>query len=118
MNYGLVVRSCVGTGALTLAAWVGGPGGANLAMGAEISGFADEPPAWLYPINSALETEATPNPKTLRRVPGSAQSYTNEQVDDLFIAPDWHPAEHESVPMVVSRGRPPGTYALRLLPPY
>ena len=111
MNYGLVVRSCVGTGALALAAWVGGPGGANLALGSEISGFVDEPPGWLYPINSALETEATPDPKTLRRVPGSARSYTNEQVDDLFIAPDWHPEEHMSVPMVVSRGRPPGTYA-------
>jgi cytochrome c553 len=44
-------------------------------------------------------------------VPQSTQSYTNEQVDDLFIAPDWHPEEHVTAPMVVSRGRPPKTYA-------
>jgi len=112
MNYGLAMRSCLGAGALTLAAWVGGPGPENLAIGSEISELAVErPPAWLYPIHPALETEPAPDPKALRAVPGSAQSYTNEQVDDLFLAPDWHPEDHVPAPMVVSRGRPPNTYA-------
>ena len=112
MNWCLVVRSCVGAGALFLAASVGGPGRANLAIGSEISAVSDEsPPAWLYPINPPRETDPAPDLKALRGVPGSAQRYTNEQVDDLFIAPDWHPGDHAPAPMVVSRGRPPETYA-------
>jgi cytochrome c553 len=112
MSYGLVVRICVGAGALTLAAWTGEPWRANLAIGSEICGLTDEPPpAWLYPINPARETEQASDPNALRRVPESVQSYTNEQVDDLFIAPDWHPEDHAPAPTVVSRGRPPQTYA-------
>ena len=108
-NFGEIVRFSARAGALTLAAWVGGPGRANLAIGSEFA--VEPPPAWLYPINAAPETEPAPDPKTLRSVPASSQSYTNEQVDDLFIAPDWHPEEHVPAPMVVSRGRPPETYA-------
>jgi cytochrome c553 len=55
--------------------------------------------------------EPVPDPKAARHVPGSALSYTNEQVDDLFIAPDWHPREHVPAPAIVSRGRLPSAYA-------
>jgi cytochrome c553 len=93
-------------------AWSGGACGADFAQGAEPGTPAKvAPPAWLYPVNPEHDIRPEPDPHAIRRVPGSAARYTNAQVDDLFIAPDWHPREHASAPAVVSRGRPPETYA-------
>ena len=87
-------------------AWCG------VACGAEPGALAKvTPPAWLYPVNPQHDSRPEPDPEAIRRVPGSAAHYTDAQVDDLFIAPDWHPQEHASAPAVVSRGRPPETYA-------
>ena len=40
----------------------------------------------------------------VRQVPGSAKSYTQAQIDDLFNPPDWFPDEHVPMPPVVQHG--------------
>lgn len=71
-------------------------------------------PSWAYPVDpptTPTERTGDADANTPRRVPNSSAVYTNAQVDDLFLAPDWHPNEHPSAPTVVTRGRPPGVYA-------
>jgi cytochrome c553 len=93
-------------------AWSGGAFGADHTKDSEGDAPGKvSPPAWLYPVNPEHDSSSAPDPQAIRRVSGSAARYTNAQVDDLFIAPDWHPQEHGSPPAVVSRGRPPETYA-------
>jgi cytochrome c553 len=43
-------------------------------------------------------------------VPGSRAVYSDAQVADLFVVPDWHPGEHPPAPEVVTHGRPPDVY--------
>jgi cytochrome c553 len=50
----------------------------------------DQPPA---------EDESAP-----KHIPGSARTYTQAQIDDLFNPPDWFPDEHSPLPAVVARG--------------
>jgi cytochrome c553 len=110
MHDGSVMGRHLGIGALALAVWVGGLS-AHSANASETGEHADVPPAWLYPVNGAQDTHPLPDPDTPRHVAESTQTYTNTQVDDLFIAPDWHPEDHQTAPAVVSNGRPPDTYA-------
>jgi cytochrome c553 len=44
-------------------------------------------------------------------MPGSDAVFTAAQVDDLFLAPDWRPADHPPMPGVVAHGRAPDLYA-------
>jgi cytochrome c553 len=44
-------------------------------------------------------------------LPDSAATYTEAQLNDLFAAPDWHPATHTPMPPVVAHGRRPDVYA-------
>jgi cytochrome c553 len=65
---------------------------------------AGEPPHWAYPIS--VEKPIAPGadaPGTVQ-VPGSARSYTYEQIDDLMNPPDWFPDSHAPAPNVVMKG--------------
>src|ERR1700694_4816498 len=62
-------------------------------------------PAWAYPW--APDFKAPPDDGVPRRVPNSTAAYTITQERDLFLAPDWHPADHPPLPPGVSGGRPP-----------
>jgi cytochrome c553 len=66
----------------------------------------DSPPAWAYPVNPP-DFKAPPDDGTARRVPDSTITHTLSQVRDRFLAPDWHPGDHASMPEVVARGRKP-----------
>jgi len=44
-------------------------------------------------------------------LPGSGASYTWKQARDLFVAPDWHPEDHEPMPGIVANGRRPDVLA-------
>jgi cytochrome c553 len=79
--------------------WAGAP-----ALGEE------KPPAWAYPVNPP-DFKAPPDDGTPRRVPDSSLTMTLTQVRDLFVAPDWHPGDHPTLPEVVARGRKPGVFA-------
>jgi cytochrome c553 len=70
----------------------------------------EPPPAWAFPVNPP-DFKPAPDDGTLRRVPGSTATYTLTQVRDLFVAPDWHPADHPAMPQVVSHGRKPDVQA-------
>jgi cytochrome c553 len=70
------------------------------------------PPAWAYPINPpAAPAARPPDGKTARHVPDSHASYTDVMIDDLFVAPDWHPQDHAAAPGIVVHGRAPAVYA-------
>lgn len=70
------------------------------------------PPAWAYPINPPAAPGARPpNGTTPRHVPGSRAAYTDAKIDDLFVAPDWHPQDHPAAPGIVVHGRAPEVYA-------
>jgi mono/diheme cytochrome c family protein len=60
-------------------------------------------PAWAFPVadkdQPPAEDESAP-----KHIPGSARTYTQAQIDDLFNPPDWFPDEHPPLPPVVARG--------------
>src|ERR1039458_8550123 len=52
-----------------------------------------EPPAWAYPVPPP-DVKSLPDDGATRTVPDSNASYTTAQLNDLFLAPDWHPLVH------------------------
>jgi cytochrome c553 len=72
-------------------------------------------PAWAYPVllppDSATLARPKPDTSALRKVPGSAVTLSLGNVKNLFYAPDWHPADHPTMPEVVARGRKPDVFA-------
>lgn len=70
----------------------------------------DAPPAWAYPVNPPGFKPA-PDDGTTRKVPDSAAGYTLTQLRDLFVSPDWHPADYPVRPQSVSDGRKPDAFA-------
>src|SRR5579884_3300244 len=68
------------------------------------------PPDWAYVINPPGSPAPHPDNK-LRHVPNSNAAFTTAQTQDLFNAPDWHPADHPAMPEIVAHGRKPEVYA-------
>ena len=49
---------------------------------------------------------ASPDDKTLLHIPGSStHGYTRAQILSLFVAPDWWPQDHPTMPQIVAHGR-------------
>jgi cytochrome c553 len=67
-------------------------------------------PPWAYPVNPP-GYRRTSGDDTIEHVPGSAETFTLMQVQDLYNVPDWHPSEHPPMPESVSHGRRPGAFA-------
>jgi cytochrome c553 len=67
---------------------------------------AEDSPEWAYPFNPP-DFKLTPDDGLVRHVPNSTVEYFLPQVRDRFLAPDWHPAEHPQMPVVVANGRKP-----------
>jgi cytochrome c553 len=57
---------------------------------------------WAYPVPDP--PPATAENKAPKKLPGSAKSYTQAQIDDQFNPPDWYPEEHGPLPKVVAKG--------------
>jgi cytochrome c553 len=71
-----------------------------------------EVPGWLFPTNPpAAPNPPPPDSETLRHLPGSTAGYTQAQLADLFVAPDWRPRSHGPMPLSVALGRAPDVYA-------
>jgi cytochrome c553 len=68
------------------------------------------PPAWAYPVNPP-NMPNTRDEGVAVRVRHSDRAFLPSQLQDLFIAPDWHPKDHPTMPDVVARGRKPAVYA-------
>ena len=71
---------------------------------------AEEPPAWAYPVNPP-DFKPHPDDGVLRRVTGSASTYSLTQLRDRFIAPVWHPGDHPPLPPIVAQSRKPSVFA-------
>jgi cytochrome c553 len=69
-----------------------------------------EPPAWAYVV-PPVDFKPTPDHGAIRKVPNSSAGYTLRQVQDGFLAPDWHPGDHPKMPGIVARGRKPEVMA-------
>jgi cytochrome c553 len=63
---------------------------------------AGREPAWAFPVQAGALPAEAPGPKS---VPGSARTYTPQQIDDLLNPPDWFPEEHRPAPAIVQKGR-------------
>src|SRR5262245_8650345 len=68
------------------------------------------PPQWPYPVNPP-DFKLPPDDGTQRRVPGSSVTFTLTQLRDRFLAPDWHPSDHPTMPGPVAQGRKPEVFA-------
>jgi cytochrome c553 len=69
------------------------------------------PPDWAYPVDPPAAAKPPPDARTSRHVPESRATYTDAQLDDLFVAPDWHPEDHRAAPAIVVQGHRPDVYA-------
>lgn len=86
----------------------------TVAMAAVLGVGASAPtgdlPPWAFPVNPP-GYQRTSGDNTVMHVPGSAETFTMKQVQDLFSVPDWHPGGHPPMPESVSHGRRPGAFA-------
>jgi cytochrome c553 len=71
----------------------------------------DVPPSWAYPVNPPGAAPPPADDGSAKHLPGSALSLTLSQTRNAFDVPDWHPADHPSMPDVVSHGRRPDVRA-------
>jgi cytochrome c553 len=67
----------------------------------------DQLPSWAYPGHFSANATGAEQ----QHLSGSKASYTTSEINDLFVVPDWYPAEHPPMPEVVGHGRKPDVYA-------
>jgi cytochrome c553 len=102
---------------------ISGPGlllTATLAIASAVGAAADPPPSadtlptWAFvptpPGGAAAAHEAAVD-DVPRHLPGSHQSFTTRQIDDLYQVADWHPDQHPPLPQIVAKGRRPELFA-------
>ena len=65
--------------------------------------------AWAFPGEGAAAPE--PSASTVQHLPDIDHGFTQGQIDDLFHAVDWRPAEHPPAPTAVTTGRQPDAMA-------
>ena len=65
--------------------------------------------AWAFPGEGAAPPD--PAAANVQHLPGADATFTRGQIDDLFRAVDWRPAEHPAAPTAVTSGKPPGAMA-------
>lgn len=72
------------------------------------------PLAWAYPVNPPASPPGTASPASAdakRQLDGSAATFTQAELRDLFNVADWHPDNHPPMPDVVVHGRRPDVRA-------
>jgi cytochrome c553 len=68
--------------------------------------------SWLFPLNPpSTGDEKIKDDTTPLHLPNSRLEFTEAQLNNLFLAPDWHPDSHSPMPEIVLHGRAPGTFA-------
>lgn len=83
---------------------------ASVACATLMARAAEPAPPWAYPVNPP-GVQPIPDDGVPRRVPDSDAAFTLTQIRNLFAAPDWHPADHPSMPEIVAHGRKPEVFA-------
>lgn len=72
---------------------------------------AAERPGWAFPVTDKVQPPTPPDDGQPKTAPGSLQTYTLTQINDLFNAPDWYPDVHPPMPRVVAHGQAPSVRA-------
>jgi cytochrome c553 len=68
--------------------------------------------SWLFPLIRSGEVGAKPvDDNGVVHLVNSRREFTEAQLHDLFLAPDWHPEQHSPMPEIVLHGRAPDTFA-------
>jgi cytochrome c553 len=104
----VTVRRCARTKRILLLATVLLP--AYISDATRPAYTADTPPAWAYPVTPP-DFKLPPVDDKLKHVQDSSVAYTGRQLMDRFLAKDWHPDEHPSMPDIVAYGRKPDVFA-------
>jgi len=65
--------------------------------------------AWAFPGEGAAAPE--PAASTVQHLPDAEATFTQGQIEDLFHAVDWRPAEHPAAPAAVVSGKQPDAMA-------
>ena len=69
-------------------------------------------PAWAFPTISPEIASKPPFDSVLRlRLPRSANAFTLAQLKNFYMAADWYPGAHPTMPEIVAHGRKPGPFA-------
>ena len=61
-------------------------------------------PGWAFPFGEQVAQSLRKEEPGPLKIPESAKTYTQAQIDDGFNPPDWFPDEHPPMPQVVARG--------------
>ncbi len=69
----------------------------------------DDEPTWAY----AIAPQAVPG-DTVFTLPGAEQSFTLDEVRNIFGPADWYPGDHPTMPDIVANGRFPRVWACAL----
>lgn len=69
----------------------------------------DDEPTWAYAINP----QAIPG-DTVFSLPDADQSFTLDEIRNIFGPADWYPGDHPTMPDIVANGRFPGVWACAL----
>src|SRR5690349_11756107 len=59
-------------------------------------------PGWAFPFGEQVSQSPRKEEPGPLKIPGSAKSYTQQQIDDGANPPDWFPDEHPPMPQVVA----------------
>ena len=65
---------------------------------------AADRPGWAFPVTDKIQPVTPKDDGQTKNAPGSLQTYTRQQIDDLFNPPDWYPDVHPMMPRVVAHG--------------
>lgn len=92
-----------------LAFWIYAISFSNLGLAQNSAPAANELPPWAFVWDPTVKVPP-PDDKP-HSLPGSNASFSWKQARDLFIAPDWHPEDHQPMPEIVANGRKPDVRA-------
>jgi cytochrome c553 len=117
LNIGICAASIVVASSLTL---IGAANPAQTAAGpaaqAPAAAAAPALPLWAYPVapprprpaDGAARPAPPPADPTLLTQPDSkTPGLTKQQINDIFVVPDWYPEAHPKMPQIVAEGRKP-----------
>jgi len=83
----------------------------TIALTAQTPDVPPDSPDWAYGVPNTPVTRPAgdrPAPDTsLKRIPGSTQTFTLQHIRDFWDAGDWFPGDHPPMPDVVVHGRQP-----------
>jgi cytochrome c553 len=66
--------------------------------------LAADAPGWAFLVTDKVQPPAAPDDGKAKQMPGSAKSFTQAEINNIFAPPDWYPDEHPAAPEIVAHG--------------